>query len=484
MKKIKMNKGENAFFDPEIRKALDWLISIRDQDECGWAWVPLIAPNIQNTSEVICASVDLIDFLKENEKEAIIESINKWLVRPSQNAILSIDWSWALLALEKVKSCEMLCSKIGSGVIATAIDECVDWFLNNQNEDGGYPDNSEEKSGTIRTALAVWALSLEYCKYEGDADRKSKIKDTIRKSVDWLIESQHADGGWGNIRRRDADYLYQEKVNLTYADLLFQTESNPSCTGYAMIALHHCPENIETGVIKRAYKYLSNTQKQDGSWDLFLEVGIRDGRRYTFRHFSTTWALRGILVNGITTFDDESVIFGFNYLAGLQDNNFGGWRCSADADNYTWSTTNAIVTINMVRKELDTVKSNHFLAIIVEWWDLKKNEANFSFSVRNVTFAFNNAMGLVFCLVFSMQMFLLIAYGINWISSLLSESPEKVTNAVAGAYLILMSFVLGLPWVVYVKNRFNKDMESWINSIGWVYGIITGFVLAFYQLML
>ena len=61
---------------------------------------------------------------------------------------------------------------------------------------------------------------------------------------------------------------------------------------------------------------------------------------------------------------------------------------------------------------------------------------------------------------------------------------KKVTNAVAGAYLILMSFVLGLPWVVYVKNRFNKDMESWINSIGWVYGIITGFVLAFYQLML
>ena len=71
-----MNKGENAFFDPEIRKALDWLISIRDQDECGWAWVPLIAPNIQNTSEVICASVDLIDFLKENEKDTIIESIN------------------------------------------------------------------------------------------------------------------------------------------------------------------------------------------------------------------------------------------------------------------------------------------------------------------------------------------------------------------------------------------------------------------------
>lgn len=476
-----MDTGENAFFYPEIRRALDWLISIRDEKEHGWAWVQLIAPNIQNTSEVICATAELISFLSEKEKSIIIESIKHWLLTPSKYAVLSIDWSWTLLALLKVKHCKDFSKKIKEADLNSAIDECVEWFINNQNQDGGYPDNPEEKSGTIRTALAVWALSILY---SDDRDKYSNVKAILDNATKWLKDSQHADGGWGNIRRRDVDHIYQEKADLTYSDILFQTESNPSCTGYAMIALKNSPVKIENKIIQNAYNYLAKVQKSDGSWDLFLEVGVRNSVRYTFRHFSTTWALRGILTNEITTYDDEMIIFGFNYLARLQDDNFGGWRCSQDADNYTWATANAIVTINMVRKDLDDVKSKQFLAIVVEWWDLKKNEANYSFPIRNVTFAFNNAMGLAFCLVFTLFMFLLMYCGVNWISDMLTNVAEKVSDLAAGAYMVLMSLILGLPWVVYVKNRFNKDMDSWINSIGWVYGIITGFVLAFFQLML
>lgn len=481
MKEIKINHRDNAFFDPEIRRALDWLLRIRDEKKLGWAWVQLIAPNIQNTSEVICAMVELVAFLEEEEKSIIVESIKRWLLEPSQHAVGSIDWSWTLLALMRVKKCKDFSNSISTNDLNTAINECVDWLVKNQNTDGGYPDNPEEKSGTVRTSLAVWALSLVY--HDGIEDYP-EVERVLQNARKWLIDSQHNDGGWGNIRKRDADYLYQEKSHLTYADLLFQTESNPACTGYAMIALKNSPDKTENKTINKAYEYLVKSQKKDGSWDLFLEVGIRDGERYTFRHFSTTWALRGILSNEIVKYDDETIIFGFNYLAGLQDNNFGGWRCSADADNYTWATANAIVTINMVRQEFDNVKSKQFLAIIVEWWNLKRNDTNFSFHFKNMTFAFNNAMGLTFCIVFSLLILLMMYNGVNWISGMLIEVGERVSSLIAGIFIVIMSFILGVPWVIYVKNRFNKDMDSWINSIGWVYGIITGFVLAFYQLML
>lgn len=46
------------------------------------------------------------------------------------------------------------------------------------------------------------------------------------------------------------------------------------------------------------------------------------------------------------------------------------------------------------------------------------------------------------------------------------------------------AFILGLPWIVYVKNQFKRQVEGWIDSIGWVYGIITGFVLVLYQFII
>ena len=49
---------------------------------------------------------------------------------------------------------------------------------------------------------------------------------------------------------------------------------------------------------------------------------------------------------------------------------------------------------------------------------------------------------------------------------------------------VLDAVILGLPWIVYVKNRFKQEVQGWIDSIGWVYGIITGFVLVLYQFIL
>jgi squalene-hopene/tetraprenyl-beta-curcumene cyclase len=83
------------------------------------------------------------------------------------------------------------------------------------------------------------------------------------------------------------------------------------------------------------------------------------------------------------------------------------------------------------------------------------------------------------------MMLLLVSSGLRYVTGeFLQAQPEDVVSLIKGMIFTLGSFVLGLPWVIFVKNKFNRDIESWINSFGWVYGIITGFLLAFYQFIL
>ena len=168
---------------------------------------------------------------------------------------------------------------------------------------------------------------------------------------------------------------------------------------------------------------------------------------------------------------------GLNYLIQLQDRNYGGWRCSLDADNYTWATCNALDTIQLVKDQITEIYSRDFMKIIFDWWRLKKKEASFSIKVHNVIFSFNAPMGFIFCLSFSIMMLL----AVSTLHSVLVSNFQEISELVNGIIVVVSAFILGIPWIVWVQNVFHKEMDSWINSIGWVYGIITGFIIVFYQ---
>jgi squalene-hopene/tetraprenyl-beta-curcumene cyclase len=290
-----------------------------------------------------------------------------------------------------------------------------------------------------------------------------------------------------NVREKDIDRKYQDLVNLPYADLKYQCSSNIACTGYAILALYEDVFDNHSFPVWKAVKLIKNSQQKYGGWDVFSEVGIRAGSKYTFRHFSTAWALKALLFTKNADYTDECVITGINYLAQLQDPYYGGWRSSLDADNYTWATCNALETVKLVKSQLAEVKSKQFLQIVCDWWDLRKKDSSFYIKIGKVVFAFNAAAVLLFSVIFTIMMFFVMANVSGAITAVLlkmgfgSEQNGKFTN---GIVLVLGSFVIGLPWVVFVKNVFKKDMESWIDSIGWVYGIITGFLLAYYQFLL
>lgn len=466
-----------SFYEEETKRAIEWLLRIRDEREHGWAWVQFISPNEQNTAEVICALLEYSDTWSEDTKAIVAQSVQVWLIHPEEHARLSIDWSWVLLALSKVKKSNKLSGLVNAEEINLAIDTCVDRLLRMQTADGGWSDNPDQKSTTTRTALALWALN------EASSYHDQNLLDaSIKKAVVWLEGAQHDDGGWGNLVSENIDRVFQEESELSFDEIRYQSESNGACTGYALVALGSCDDCVSfERAFHRAASYLAKSQDQFGGWPVFTEIGRRNGERYTFRHFSTAWALRGLVANKLADYQSEMVISGLNYLTSLQDDNYGGWRSSPDADNYTWATCNALVTIKLVRNQLSDIKAKHFLRIVCEWWDLKRNEASYSFKVGNEILAFNQSMGVLFCVVFTIMTAALTILIGQWTFSLLSPISEDIALAGKGVCTIFFAVLLGLPWIVLIKNVFFKDKTGWIDSIGWVYGIITGFVLALYQ---
>lgn len=503
----------HAFYDRETARALEWLLEIRDKEQKGWAWVQFIQPNEQNTAEVISAFVDYIDHFDEQEICAIVESIKKWLLDTS-HAMISIDFCWVMLALQKVRGCKLLADRIDLAKLNEAIDNCIAWLCKNQNNEKmrsvtqlcnspgvkgcGWGDNDTEISGTIRTSLAVLALNREIAflsaraqerglsDEEAEAIQKKLKRLTNVSSVatEWLLSIQNADGGWGNLDKKSINSTYEADHSFSYSDLLYQCESNAACTGYAMLALNSTPAKSYLPKLNKAASFLRNSQKENGGWPIFSEIGVRNGKRYTFRHFSTAWALQGLVASDTAAFNDECVIKGFSYLSSLQDENYGGWKSSSNADNYTWATCNALATIRLLKKSLSEVESKQFLKIVCEWWDMKKKDCNYHFKLGKTIFAFNAKTCLSFCIVFSGMFTLLLFLIYMLLDPILSESKMLSSEMIYSVLAIATAIIIGLPWIVYVKNIFHREQEGWLDSIGWVYGIITGFVLVLYQFII
>lgn len=364
----------------------------------------------------------------------------------------------------------------------------------------GWGDNDTEISCTIRTALAVTVLNREIryqtdcvaaLKAQGQTGQAQALEAELEayrhaagKGTAWLLSVQNSDGGWGNLDKRCINSTYQTNHNFSYSDLKYQCNSNPASTGYVMIALKEADAGSYDRQLSRATEYLHVSQKPGGGWSIFTEIGIRAGTRYTFRHFSTAWAIQGMITAQTVEYNDECIINGFSYLATLQDPNYGGWKSSSNADNYTWATCNALDTIRLLKDNLSAVKANEFLKIVCQWWELKKKDANYNILLGKKYFAFNGETGLAFCLTFSLTVSLLLYLAYNLITPMLTGQGELLIKMVYSVLTIATALVLGLPWIVYVKNVFHKQIGGWIDAIGWVYGIITGFVLVLYQFII
>ena len=107
-------------------------------------------------------------------------------------------------------------------------------------------------SSALSTATAVFALSR---------DDHSRYHLLIHHGLEWLIQHQNPDGGWGESCASYVDLAYKGRGS-----------STPSQTAWALISLLAAGE-VACTATERGIQHLIRTQMDDGSWEELYYTG-------------------------------------------------------------------------------------------------------------------------------------------------------------------------------------------------------------------
>jgi squalene-hopene/tetraprenyl-beta-curcumene cyclase len=107
----------------------------------------------------------------------------------------------------------------------------------------------------------------------------------VRRAVEWLVGSQHEDGGWG-----EGGESYWRGA--PHGEAHYSTSSQ---TAWALLALM-AAEEVGHPAVARGIAYLIETQDEDGNWDepWYTAVGFPRVfylRYHGYRAFFPLWAL-------------------------------------------------------------------------------------------------------------------------------------------------------------------------------------------------
>ena len=225
--------------DEVIQKACNWLIGNQNRDG-GWAFsgVPKAKGYVNLPSDADDSALATLALLKSgfNVSHETVSRGLSWL-REHQGK----DGSWGTYVLGA--------GDVGCvSITAHAIEACLEaegmedekqwailWLKKNIQKDGYWSDLWLAKN-TYGTACALSALTKA-----GEEDCPE-----VGKGVNWLQETQNADGGWGEDMFGNP------------------TESTVEQTAWSVYAILLADKNDEPA--KRGIKFLLDAQKEDGSW--------------------------------------------------------------------------------------------------------------------------------------------------------------------------------------------------------------------------
>jgi len=159
------------------------------------------------------------------------------------------------------------------GKIDASIRHAVAFLLRQQRRDGAWP--------------GFWGVNFTYAIFHAvEALRAAGLPaddKRLRRAADWLIDTQHADGGWGEH--------YSGCLHDCFVD---RPESQVVQTSWALLALMQLlPTN--TASLRRGIDWLRAQQKNDGSWQqvgvtgVFFGTAMLDYRLYSA--YFPAWAL-------------------------------------------------------------------------------------------------------------------------------------------------------------------------------------------------
>jgi len=183
---------------------------------------------------------------------------------------------------------------------------------------GGWPFSERQNGWSIADCTAESLLAL--------VDAESFLstpapRSVIDEGVRFILSYQNQDGGWGSCDRVVGP-LWIEIFNAShvFADIMVD-HSYAECTGSVLSALalirRKFPDMQRTGVdhaIRNGVRYLTDTQKPDGSWEAVWGICF---------NYGTSFALPGLRAAGLPI-DDPRIVRGRKFLLEHQLAD-GGW---------------------------------------------------------------------------------------------------------------------------------------------------------------
>lgn len=349
-------------YQKDIELAINWLFKTQNKENFGWSWIRDISPNEQNTAEVVFAMSLFCHILSNNQKLLVNEAVKNWLLLPQKHAVITIDWVWVGLALNKyLENYNVFDPNFKITYIENDINTCVETILSLQNVDGGWGDYKDDNSTVFRTSLSI--LFLE----EQKILRTKRIEDAINKGINWLLQLQNEDGGFGNISCVSVNRYYLSYFKDVAPDIIeSQYLSSVSATSYAIIALSTNNRYCYYKEIKKAVNFLKSVDASLG-YEIFFEVGIRRGTLFTFRHFGAAWMGMALLCSGQSCFSSGEIVSLIKYFLKLQDPINGGFKCDISSEVYTWSNSNVMMFFKMIINEIENIRGLDYTDIIVQY---------------------------------------------------------------------------------------------------------------------
>lgn len=305
---------DKNYIEKIMQKGIEWLWSARSKD-FGWGMAAGRSIHLSGCSEtmfgMLKAGVDpessqfkqSLSFVKnELQKSPDVSHLRSEQIKSAR----ALTWSLIMLG------------EIGDPVESPLIQSLLKELKRVYVKDEGW---SAEVGGTANvydTALVIWGLSKW----------REKCREIIEESMEWLIEAQNEDGGWGF-----------EKCD---------EKSNPSCTSIAaIVSLELRGKSKET---ENAVKWLISNQGEEGGWEIVFEpLAIHRGERWI--HYSTPYAVRALIRAGFSLHSKE-VSLGINAICRDQEKNTGGWKILKEYPPFTHATVHALVTLGEIHEKM------------------------------------------------------------------------------------------------------------------------------------
>lgn len=237
-----------------------------------------------------------------------------------------------------------------------SILESIDFLLDNQLIEGGWGYLGKNYSNIPEVYTTTLALRLLCCfqksEFGIEKEKRDQIDKSIKKGIDWLLSVQNNDDGWG----------------------FGKGESNAAATAHAIITLLDFSEQKNQPKVKNGKDWLLKNQKENGEFLNASENIEIKGNLIRFTHFSTPWAIIALLKIGMNV-TDSILQKSMKYMIELQEMN-GDYKPSHESLPFIWAASNAILAFSSAKEYFHPINDVAHLTNQIEVLQEKLNTLN------------------------------------------------------------------------------------------------------------